>query len=229
MQQFFYSSKLNINDVAPLDKDILFQLKTVLRANDGYEFRLVDVKQNVFLCELEGNNASVIKDLKENNELDVDITVILSLIKNDKMDFALQKLTELGVKRIVPYKAYRSVVKEGKGNNKLDRFKKIVREASEQSHRNIIPEICDYSDIKDLKKYKSELNLVAYEKNDDIVNDFKGHKSITLIIGPEGGFELEEINKIIDMGYKPISLGKRILRAETAAIYLSSIIVGANQ
>lgn len=229
MQQFFYPYKLDINEKVELDKDILFQLKKVLRANDGYEFRLVDVKQNVFLCELEGNNASVIKDLKENNELDVDITVILSLIKNDKMDFALQKLTELGVKRIVPYKAYRSVVKEGKGNNKLDRFKKIVREASEQSHRNIIPEICDYSDIKDLKKYKSELNLVAYEKNDDIVNDFKGHKSITLIIGPEGGFELEEINKIIDMGYKPISLGKRILRAETAAIYLSSIIVGANQ
>ena len=229
MQQFFYSSKLNINDVAPLDKDILYQLKKVLRANDGYEFRLVDINQDIFLCELLGENAKVIKDLKENNELDVDITVILSLIKNDKMDFALQKLTELGVKRIVPYKAYRSVVKEGKGNNKLDRFKKIVREASEQSHRNIIPEICDYSDIKDLEKYKSELNLVAYEKNDDIVNDFKGHKSITLIIGPEGGFELEEINKIIDMGYKPISLGKRILRAETAAIYLSSIIVGANQ
>ena len=229
MQQFFYSSKLNINDIAPLDKDILYQLKKVLRANDGYEFRLVDINQDIFLCELLGENAKVIKDLKENNELDVDITVILSLIKNDKMDFALQKLTELGVKRIVPYKAYRSVVKEGKGNNKLDRFKKIVREASEQSHRNIIPEICDYSDIKDLEKYKSELNLVAYEKNDDIVNDFKGHKSITLIIGPEGGFELEEINKIIDMGYKPISLGKRILRAETAAIYLSSIIVGANQ
>lgn len=229
MQQFFYSSKLNINDVAPLDKDILYQLKKVLRANDGFEFRLVDINQDVFLCELFNENAKAIKDLKENNELDVDITVILSLIKNDKMDFALQKLTELGVKRIVPYKAYRSVVKEGKGNNKLDRFKKIVREASEQSHRNIIPEICDYCDIKDLEKYKSELNLVAYEKNDDIVNDFKGHKSITLIIGPEGGFELEEINKIIDMGFKPISLGKRILRAETAAIYLSSIIVGANQ
>ena len=228
MQQFFYSSKLNVNEIVGIDKEILYQLKKVLRANDGYEFRLVDNNQNVFLCELKDNNALVKKELNENNELDVDITVILALIKNDKMDFALQKLTELGVKRIVPYKAYRSVVKEGKANNKLDRFKKIVKEASEQSHRNIIPEICDYVDIKDLDKYKSEINLVAYEKNDDVVNSFKG-KSITLIIGPEGGFDPDEINKIISMGYKPISLGKRILRAETAAIYLSSIIVGANQ
>ena len=228
MQQFFYKDSLKLNEEVLLDKEILYQLKKVLRANDGYEFRLVDNNQNVFLCELKDNNALVKEELNENNELDVDITVILALIKNDKMDFALQKLTELGVKRIVPYKAYRSVVKEGKANNKLDRFKKIVKEASEQSHRNIIPEICDYVDIKDLDKYKSEINLVAYEKNDDVVNSFKG-KSITLIIGPEGGFDLDEINKIIAMGYKPISLGKRILRAETAAIYLSSIIVGANQ
>ena len=229
MQQFFIDTTIKENEIVELNNDILYQLKKVLRANDGYEFRLVDANSNVFLCELSDNKAKVNKDLKENNELDVDITVILSLIKNDKMDFALQKLTELGVKRIVPYKAYRSVVKEGKGNNKLDRFKKIVREASEQSHRNIIPEICDYADINDLGKYKSELNLIAYEKNDDIENDFKGYKSITLIIGPEGGFDIEEVNKIIDMGYKPISLGKRILRAETAAIYLSSIIIGANQ
>ncbi len=229
MQQFFIDTAIKEKDIVELNNDILYQLKKVLRANDGYEFRLVDVNQNIFLCELSDNKAKVNKELKENNEVDVDITVILSLIKNDKMDFALQKLTELGVKRIVPYKAYRSVVKEGKANNKLDRFKKIVREASEQSHRNIIPEICDYADINDLGKYKSELNLIAYEKNDDIENDFKGYKSITLIIGPEGGFDIEEVNKIIDMGYKPISLGKRILRAETAAIYLSSIIIGANQ
>lgn len=229
MQQFFIDTAIKEKDIVELNNDILYQLKKVLRANDGYEFRLVDVNQNIFLCELSDNKANVNRNLKENNELDVDITVILSLIKNDKIDFALQKLTELGIKRIVPYKAYRSVVKEGKGNNKLDRFKKIVREASEQSHRNIIPEICDYADINDLGKYKSELNLIAYEKNDDIENDFKGYKSITLIIGPEGGFDIEEVNKIIDMGYKPISLGKRILRAETAAIYLSSIIIGANQ
>lgn len=229
MQQFFIDTAIKEKDIVELNNDILYQLKKVLRANDGYEFRLVDVNQNIFLCELSDNKAKVNRNLIENNELDVDITVILSLIKNDKMDFALQKLTELGVKRIVPYKAYRSVVKEGKGNNKLDRFKKILREASEQSHRNIIPEICDYADINDLGKYKSELNLIAYEKNVDIENDFKGYKSITLIIGPEGGFDIEEVNKIIDMGYKPISLGKRILRAETAAIYLSSIIIGANQ
>lgn len=229
MQQFFINQSLNLNERIELDKDIFYQLKKVLRANDKYQFRLVDINKQIFLCELNGSFAYVIKELNENNELDIDITVILALIKNDKMDFAIQKLSELGVKRIVPYKAYRSVVKEGKGSNKIDRYKKIAKEASEQSHRNIIPEIMDYVDINDLEKYKSDINIVAYEKNDDIKGDFKKAKSYTFIIGPEGGFDEKEIEKIINMGYSPISLGKRVLRAETAAIYLTSLIVGVNQ
>ncbi len=229
MQQFFTNETLEINQEYLLNSDILYQMKKVLRASDGYEFRLVDNNAHIFLCTLKDGKALVIKDLNENNELDVDITVVLSLIKNDKFDFALQKLTELGVKRIVPYIAKRSVVKPGKNNNKLNRFNSIVREASEQCHRNIIPEVCDYASFKDLEKYKSELNLIAYEKETVSLKNLSNHKSITYIIGPEGGFEKEEYEKIVELGFDSISLGKRILRAETAAIYLSSVIVGVNQ
>ncbi len=229
MQQFFTNETLEINQEYLLNSDILYQMKKVLRASDGYEFRLVDNNAHIFLCTLKDGKALVIKDLNENNELDVDITVVLSLIKNDKFDFALQKLTELGVKRIVPYIAKRSVVKPGKNNNKLNRFNSIVREASEQCHRNIIPEVCDYASFKDLEKYKSELNLIAYEKETVSLKNLSNHKSITYIIGPEGGFEKEEYEKIVELGFASISLGKRILRAETAAIYLSSVIVGVNQ
>ncbi len=229
MQQFFTNETLEINQEYLLNSDILYQMKKVLRASDGYEFRLVDNNAHIFLCTLKDGKALVIKDLNENNELDVDITVVLSLIKNDKFDFALQKLTELGVKRIVPYIAKRSVVKPGKNNNKLNRFNSIVREASEQCHRNIIPEVCDYASFKDLEKYKSELNLIAYEKETVSLKNLGNHKSITYIIGPEGGFEKEEYEKIVELGFDSISLGKRILRAETAAIYLSSVIVGVNQ
>ena len=229
MQQFFVNNILNINQTIELNSEINYQLYKVLRAQDGYEFRLVDNNANVFLCELRNKLAFIKEQLDEDNELKTEITVILSLIKNDKFDFAIQKLTELGVKRIVPYIAKRSVVKQGKGNNKIDRFKKIVCEASEQSHRNCIPEICDYATYKDLNKYLSDINIIAYEKNYNIVNNFSDSKSITILIGPEGGFEKEEVEAIESLGFKSISLGKRILRAETAAIYLTSIIVGANQ
>lgn len=228
MQQFFINEKIDIDTYISLSSEVTFQLKKVLRVNDGYEFRLVDCVGIPYLCEYKDGKAYVKSKIDENNELDVDITVILSLIKNDKFDFALQKLTELGVTRIVPYKAKRSVVKEGKGTNKLDRFRKIVTEASEQSHRNRIPEICDYASFKDLPKYLSDINILAYEKETNIINDFKS-KSITILIGPEGGFETDEVENFISMGFNSISLGKRILRAETAAIYLTSIIVGANQ
>ena len=188
---------------------------------------MVDKNHSIFLCEYSDGLALVNSLLDEDNELDIDITVILALIKNDKFDFAVQKLTELGVKRIVPYLAKRSVVKPGKGNNKQERLTKIAREASEQSHRNCIPEICDYCTLKDLSKYKSDINIIAYEKDDKLISDLKG-KSFTIVIGPEGGFEPSEYEQIVSLGFESVSLGKRILRAETAAIYLSSVIIGNN-
>lgn len=226
MQQFFYNEKLELDNLYLLNSDINYQLKKVLRVQNAYQFRLVDINQHVFLCEYENGYAHILKKIDEYNELETDITVILALIKNDKFDFAIQKLTELGVKRIVPYIANRSIVKQGKGNNKLDRIRKIAMEASEQSHRNIVPEICDFATFKDLDKYKSELNLIAYEKETKAISDLKKYKSITYIIGPEGGFEESEVAKIIDAGFDSITLGKRILRAETAAIFLASVIAG---
>lgn len=228
MQQFFVNEVIENNELVSLDADVLYQLKKVLRVNNGYTFRLVDNDSNVYLCNFEDNQARIINKIDENNELDTNITVILSLIKNDKMDFAIQKLCELGVKRIVPYKAYRSVVKEGKATNKIDRFKKIAKEACEQSHRNIIPEITDFINIKEIKNYMSDINVIAYENEDRIVNNFKCN-SITILIGPEGGFDEKELEIIKNLGFNSISLGKRILRAETAAIYLTSLIVGDNQ
>lgn len=228
MQQFFIETSLENTDEVLLEKEVIYQLKKVLRANDGYKFRLVDNRSHIFLCELKNESAIILSDLNENNELDINITAVVALIKNDKFDFMVQKLTELGVKRIVPYIANRSVVKPGKGNNKLERLKKIAREASEQSHRNIIPEICDYITFKDLNKYKSDVNLIAYEKETKSINSLNNLKSLTFIIGPEGGFESKEVEDIIALGFDSISLGKRILRAETAAIYLTSLVVGNN-
>jgi len=224
MQQYFCENKLNIGQIIDLDKEILYHTKKVLRKDDGYIFRMADSTGTIYELELIGDKGKVIKDTKEDNELKTSITVIMSLIKNDKFDLTIQKLTELGVKRIVPYYSNRCVVKPS-NDKKIERLKKIVKEAAEQSHRNIIPEITDYTTFKDIDRYKSKYNYIAYEKEEDS-SQLSFDDSVTIVIGPEGGFEVEEVNAFKDKGFKSISLGKRILRAETAAIYLTSIIVG---
>lgn len=228
MQQYFVDQKVKQSDIISLDKDTIYHLVKVLRKDETYTFRIADANGSIFFANLVNSNECKIGEpTNENNELDCDITCILSLIKNDKFELTIQKLVELGVKRIIPYKSVRSVVKV-KDNKKLDRLKKIVKEAAEQSHRNIIPEICDFASIDDLEKYKSDLNYICYESEKNI-SQISPSKSITYIIGPEGGFEDKEYEKICEMGFESISLGKRILRAETAAIYMTSIIVGKNQ
>ncbi len=228
MQQYFVDYKVKENDVIELDDDVIYHLKKVLRKDSSYNFRIVDNNSDVFLASLKDNNKCLIKEkINENNELDCDITCILSLIKMDKFELTIQKLVELGVKTIVPYDATRSVVKI-KDNKKLDRLRKIIKEAAEQSHRNIIPTLENVATIKDLNKYLSLDNYICYESEDNIA-DIKSNKSITYIIGPEGGFEDKEYKKICELGFKSISLGKRILRAETAAIYMTSVIVSKCQ
>lgn len=228
MQQYFINSEAKINDVIDLDDDILYHLVKVLRKDNKYTFRICDIKGNIFLANLINNYQCILKEqLDENNELDVDITCIISLIKNDKFELIVQKLVELGVKRIVPYEAYRSIVKV-KDNKKIDRLRKIVLEACEQSHRNIIPELTHPITINEIEKYKSKNNYICFESEKNIA-DIKCDESITYIIGPEGGFEDSEYKKICALGFESISLGKRILRAETAAIYTTSIIVGKCQ
>lgn len=228
MQQYFVDKEIQSDEIIELDKEVLHHLIKVLRKDSEYTFRIADMNGKIFHAHLIDDKRCMIDEfLDENNELDCDITCILSLIKSDKFELCIQKLTELGVKRIVPYNARRSVVKI-KEKKKLERFDKIAREASEQCHRNFIPEICDPCDLKDLKNYLSERNYICYESERNI-SDIDKSSSVTYIIGPEGGFEDQEYEKIVSMGFESISLGKRILRAETAALYMTSLIVGKNQ
>ncbi len=228
MQQYFTDRKIELDQPIRLDDETLYHLIKVLRKDSSYTFRMADLNGDIYHCHLINNCECVATEkLDENNELDCDISCILSLIKNDKFELCLQKLTELGVKRIIPYQSVRSVVK-AKDDKKVLRMRKIVREAAEQSHRNFIPEVCEVASLIKLKDYLSEKNYICYESSRNIV-DIDTGASLTYIIGPEGGFEDREYETICRMGFEPISLGKRILRAETAAIYMTSIIVGKCQ
>ena len=228
MQQYFIDTKTEVNEIIELDREVLHHLLKVLRKDGSYVFRIADSTGRFFHAHLIDDRRCMIDSfLDENNEIGCDITCVMSLIKSDKFELCLQKLTELGVKRIVPFRANRSVVKINDAK-KIERFRKIVREAAEQSHRNIIPDVCEPIGLRQLKDHMSEKNYICYE-SEKRISDIQILPSITFIIGPEGGFEQDEYEQIVGLGFESISLGKRILRAETAALYMTSMIVGRCQ
>ncbi|KAF0850306.1 Ribosomal RNA small subunit methyltransferase E [Spiroplasma poulsonii] len=144
----------------------------------------------------------------------------------------MQKATELGVNEIIPFQFKRCVVQLKGENNikKIERWTKICKEASEQSYRNQIPLISNVeSDLKVLQKYQSDVNLVCYEKvgQNSQLKDFlhQDFTTVTIVIGPEGGFTTEEITVLTANGYNLVSLGQRILRAETAPLAILAMIM----
>lgn len=228
VQQYFIDEKLNTGMEILLPQDVLYHLVKVLRKDEKYLFRICDGEGTIFHAHLIDRQRCIIEEnTEENNELDCRITCILSLIKNDKLELCVQKLTELGVSRIVLYEAQRSVVRL-KEDRKMLRLSKIAREAAEQSHRNMIPEICTLNSLKEAASYMGDVNYFCYEAEKNIAEIEKA-RSITYVIGPEGGFTDVECRCFSDMGFESVSLGKRILRAETAAIYMTCIIAGKCQ
>ena len=228
MQQYFTEMNVHKGDIISLDEDVLYHLKKVLRKDSDYIFRICDANHRIHYAHLvDQQSCEILDETQEDNELSCDLTCILSLIKNDHFEYCIQKLTELGVKRIVAYQADRSVVKI-RDDKKLERIRKIAKEAAEQSHRNLIPEICSVTRLSDLERYMSEVNYLCYESETQIREIVPG-RSVTFVIGPEGGFTDREYESLCAMGFQSVSLGKRILRTETAAIYMCSVIVSKCQ
>lgn len=236
MQRYFIKNNYRQNDIIIADDSMHKHITKVMRMEKGEHVICIDENQNVFLCEILDTKQGLLQikeELDEDNELDVDVTLIYGLPKSDKFEFVIQKATELGVKRIVPLRAARSIVKmdEARFNKKKERFERIAQEASEQCHRSIIPEITPPIQLSQLSDYLSEVNVVAYEeesKNGEH-HAFSHaldalHESITIIVGPEGGFDIQEIEKMKEMGVVPCSIGNRILRSETAPLYMLSVI-----
>lgn len=231
MQQYFINQDLAVNDELVFDKEQSHHLAKVLRAKVGYEVYVIDNSSKRFLATLTNvaNEVSALisEELSSENELPIKIKLVCALIKGERFDFMLQKCSELGVSEIVPLQTKRNVVKLLGENNtkKLVRWNKIALEACEQSKRNKLVEVTDVISLKMIDKHLSTLNLVCYEDARELSQSLKVHlnqypnlDSITVVIGPEGGFEYQEIEYLESLGFKQASLGKRILRAETAAI-----------
>jgi 16S rRNA (uracil1498-N3)-methyltransferase len=232
MQQFFVKTSLTLNQAFSLDPEQTHQCINVLRYQSGQKVVCVDADQKRALCRLEvqvsNAFATPIEFLKQSSEMKIKVTLIQALIRKERWEFLLQKATELGVYRVVPLILRRNVVKWDKteSQHKRVRYQKIMQEASEQSKRTYVPELMDVITIDEIKAYLSDNNLVCYENESaHFIKDVLHPKqSITLVCGPEGGFDPSEIEQLKEMGFNIVHLGARILRAETASLYILSAV-----
>jgi len=189
--------------------------------------KIVEIKSNVIL-------ASILDTYDGKNESHIHINLFQGIAKGDKMDFIIQKSTEIGVKEIFPVITNRTVVKikdNKKEKNKVERWNVIAEEAAKQSKRDLIPIVRDIIEFKDMIDYlKNEKNIIVpYEMEKSlglkrVLQSFSGEK-VNVVIGPEGGFEEYEIEMLKNIGAHVVTLGPRILRTETAGIITAAIVL----
>jgi 16S rRNA (uracil1498-N3)-methyltransferase len=242
-----------------LEADLIHRMRTVLRLRSGDKVSVLGTDHRVYVCSIEdvtrdGIDLRIERVLDATGELPVNVTVAQSVIKGDRFDWCLEKLTELGVSNIVPLLPERGVVRPGgaaergrnsRTDNKLTRWKAIVREAAEQSERAKPPLVFEPEEsriyLSNPLEGSRHMRYICIERTgapllvtvlgSDLVSDATsgaidmnakpnnfGIESISIVIGPEGGFTFDELTTAESHGWKPVSLGSRILRSETAAL-----------
>ncbi len=234
MQQIFVQHEVKLNESFYLNNEQTHHFLVVMRLNKPQTLRVVDSMQRRFYAQIEpqGKQVSVTctQEILHSCEREHHVTLLMGLIKKDKWDFLIQKCTELGVHRIVPFESKRTVVKskDERIDKQLQRWNKIATEAAQQCKRDVVPEVCKPISFKEITNYSSSYNFIAYEDAQqsgvflrDVV---RAEGDITIVVGPEGGFEAQEVAQLMQNGFECVTLGKRILRAETAAIYMLSAI-----
>ena len=231
MQRYF--AKKNNNQIILGDDDI-HHLLHVMRARIGDEIEVVadGTLYSAIIDSLGPLSIHINYQIPSDAEINKEVTLFFALAKGEKIDFVIQKATELGVRKIVLIKTERCVVKMDQCDfqKKLVRYQKIAKEASEQCHRLVIPEIIGVIDINNIpNNLLTDINLLAYERKAGHTKDlFSGNEqfnSVSVMIGPEGGFSEKEVDLLIQKyHFDTISLGKRILRTETAAVYALSVL-----
>lgn len=237
----FYVGQDNIydNNIDITGTDVN-HIKNVLRLGKGDWVIACDGSGRDYISRITDMDGGVIrlyveKVQESGTELGTRLVLFQGLPKGDKMEFIIQKAVELGVSGIVPVIMKRCVVKldAGKAVKKKERWQKIAEAAAKQSGRGIVPEVHVPVMLKDAFDIAASLeyNIIPYELQDgmeksrEIIKEACSKKSAGVFIGPEGGFEREEIEEAINRGIKPVSLGKRILRTETAGMAVLSIMM----
>jgi len=220
-------------------------LRDVLRMKMGDQLELLDGAGKVYLVKIlkiekEKISCEILSSYQQDSELKVKVTLAQALPKANKMDFVVEKCTELGVGRIIPMLTERTIAKKAK----LDRWRRLAKEAAEQSGRAVIPEISDLISFEEVLKTKNQFDLALIpwelEKEKTLKQALKDFlispspnlqipvsqsPNILVAIGPEGGFSQREIERAKSAGFVSVSLGKTILRTETAGLMVLSALI----
>lgn len=230
MQRYFVSKN---NSALIFKESDIHHIKNVMRMKVGDQVEAV-ADHSLYLATISSLTPFEVTFHPVNNNEDklplLNITIAVALVKEQKMDLILQKLTELGVSRIIPLNMERSIVKldSDRFAKKKERWKKICKEASEQSKRTDIPIITDIMNLKDLINEEAGLKLVASTKENKLFNSYLQKATecakIIMVIGPEGGISEKEETFLNENGFSPVSFGPLIFRVETACFYAASIL-----
>ena len=240
MYQFFVDdARMGKEFITIIGSDVN-HIKNVLRMKPGEKIRVSNQKGQDYFCSIielgdDFVQADILDSEAANTELSSKIYLFQALPKGDRMETVIQKAVELGVHEIIPVAMKYCVVKldAKKAENKRKRWQAIAESAAKQSKRSLIPVVHEVMSFKEALSYAKEckVNLVPYENErgmeatKEAVLELKKDDTISVMIGPEGGFSEEEIELVKEENMKIISLGKRILRTDTAAIATLSMLM----
>ena len=240
MHRFYADPEKSEGDVFVLTPEDTLHAVKVLRMKEGDQAEII-LNGNRYSARIAEASDTLVKLFPESTlpstEPRLSVTLFQGLPKADKMEHIVQKSVELGVFEIIPVETSRTVVKydDKKKKNRVDRWQKIAEGAAKQSHRGIIPEVKSVMRYSDALKYAAELDLVLipYENYKDmkatkeVLSKISPGMRVGIFIGPEGGFEQDEISRAEECLEKAdlISLGSRILRTETAPLMLLSVLL----
>ena len=240
MYHFFVTPEQVKGEEILIEGSDVNHIKNVLRMKIGEELQISDGNNKKYLCEIASMTSDEVcvrikEELASDTELPSKIYLFQGLPKSDKMELIVQKAVELGSYEIIPVATKRAVVKldDKKAAKKVERWNSISEGGAKQSGRNVIPEVKQVMSYKEAIQYAGSLDIIlipyelaeGMEETRQIIESILPGQSVGIFIGPEGGFETQEVEYAIENGAKAITLGKRILRTETAGLTTLSILM----
>ncbi len=233
MKRFFVNKQLNTNENVLIDGIEHNHIKNVMRmqvgdgvilvCGDNYDYKAIIVSMS------KGDTKLLVTDKIDNIYNPVaDITVFQALVKSDNMSLIVQKLTELGVSNFVPFESEFITSKDKFG--KVNKLQEISNQSIKQCKRSVPMKVEEVSTFQNMLKKLEKFDLIVFanecEKSTSLKEiNFVASQKVAIVVGSEGGFSPTEIDKLVSIGAKSITLGKRILRAETASIALTSVVM----
>lgn len=240
MQNFFVTPSQVEGESIYIEGSDVNHIRHVLRMRIGEELMVSDGNNQRYRCTVSGFEEErvelrIVETLEADTELPSRIYLFQGLPKQEKMELIVQKCVELGVYEVIPVAMKRCVVKfdDKKAQKKRERWQEIARSAAKQAGRSRIPQVSEVMSYKDALQKAQELDvlLIPYElardmkETKEILRSIQPGQSVGIFIGPEGGFEKEEVELALSSGAKEITLGRRILRTETAGLSIVSVLM----